>query len=133
MTLSTSVETKTVQIQSFVYLCTALLTALVGAIYEKFSHMVYSDFMLYAFAIPLICGTFLLTLFLFLPKWKRPSKLTLRFWASAVAVFTVGSLMQGVLEIYGTTNHLMKAYPIVGVAFVVLAVVCYLKTERVAQ
>lgn len=43
---------------SFIYLAAAIFCALFGAVYEFFSHGVFSFFMIYAFAIPLAAGTF---------------------------------------------------------------------------
>ena len=43
---------------SFIYLAAAIFCALFGAVYEFFSHGVFSFFMIYAFAIPLAAGAF---------------------------------------------------------------------------
>ena len=42
---------------ALLYLAAALFCALFGAVYERFSHEVYSFFMIYAFMIPLTLGT----------------------------------------------------------------------------
>lgn len=42
---------------AFVYLLVSLFCALFGAVYEVFSHEVYSFYMIYAFAFPLAGGT----------------------------------------------------------------------------
>lgn len=41
---------------SFIYLASAVFCALFGAVYEIFSHGVFSFFMIYAFAFPLVLG-----------------------------------------------------------------------------
>ena len=41
---------------SFIYLCVSLFLILFGAIYEYYSHGVYSYFMIYAFCLPLVFG-----------------------------------------------------------------------------
>ncbi len=41
---------------SFIYLAAAVFCALFGAVYEIFSHGVFSFFMIYAFAFPLVLG-----------------------------------------------------------------------------
>ena len=58
---------------AFKYLLATILCALIGAIYELFSHEVYAYGMLYAFAIPMIGG---LLPALLLLKWGGaiPSK-----------------------------------------------------------
>ena len=45
---------------------------------------------------------------------KYPNRVFLNLWNSAIAAFSVGSVFQGVLEIYGTTNSLSVVYPAVG-------------------
>ena len=90
----------------------AAFLALFGAVYEVFSHQVYSYFMLYAFAIPLALGA--LPYAVLLLKEKYPSKLFLNLWNTAIAALCVGSVFAGVLAIYGTTNSLVIVYPIAG-------------------
>ena len=89
------------------------ICALFGAVYEKFSFGVYSYYMIYAFLIHLILGTIPL---LSIATWgkKYPDNTALTAWNSGIAVLTVGCIVQGVLAIYGTTNHLMIVYPIAG-------------------
>ena len=41
---------------AFYHLLFAAVTALGGFVYEQFSHGVYSDFMVYAFLLPLVLG-----------------------------------------------------------------------------
>lgn len=89
-----------------------LFLVLFGAVYELFSHGVYSYFMLYAFVFPLVCGVTLYTVLLL--AGKPPRRAFLNLWNSAIAAFSVGSIFQGVLEIYGTTNALSAVYPICG-------------------
>lgn len=90
----------------------AAFLTLFGAIYEVFSHQVYSYFMLYAFAIPLMLGV--LPYAVLLLKEKYPSKLFLNLWNTAIATLSIGSVFAGVLAIYGTTNSLIVVYPIAG-------------------
>lgn len=89
-----------------------LFLALFGAIYETFSHGVFSFYMIYAFAFPLVLGVTLYLILLFVRKY--PNRVFLNLWNSAIAAFSVGSVFQGVLEIYGTTNSLSVVYPAVG-------------------
>lgn len=89
-----------------------LFLALFGAIYETFSHGVFSFYMIYAFAFPLVLGVTLYLVLLFVRKY--PNRVFLNLWNSAIAAFSVGSVFQGVLEIYGTTNSLSVVYPAAG-------------------
>ena len=86
--------------------------ALFGAVYELFSHEVYSYFMIYAFAIPLTLGVLIYALLLIFRKY--PGRAALNLWNSGIAAISVGCVFRGVLEIYGTTNSLCVVYPVSG-------------------
>ena len=86
--------------------------ALFGAVYEAFSHEVYSFCMIYAFAIPLILGVLTYTLLLIFKKY--PGRAAMNLWNSGIAALSVGCVFRGALEIYGTTNSLCIVYPISG-------------------
>jgi len=100
--------------------------ALFGAVYELFSHEVYSYFMIYAFAIPLVLGV-LPNLAAALFGWRAPGKIAANAWNSGVAALTVGCIFQGALEIYGTTNQLAIVYPVVAAALLVAGVVFHVR------
>lgn len=95
------------------YLCATVFCALFGAVYELFSHGVFSYFMIYAFSFPLLLGV--IPLFL-LQERGRPFPGTLGAFLihSGVAALTLGSIMRGILDIYGTTSPLLSAYWIAG-------------------
>ncbi len=93
-----------------------LFCALFAAVYESFSFGVYSYFMLFAFVIPLLGCSLPFSIISFRNK-DIPDIKVLRLWNSGIAALTVGSIMQGVIEIYGTTNHLIIIYAISGAAF----------------
>ena len=90
------------------YLLSALLCALFGAVYELFSHEVWSCFMICAFAIPLLLGA--LPFFLLRMRGKPFPGKTAELVHAGVAALTAGSILQGVLEIYGTSNPLTAVY-----------------------
>lgn len=89
-----------------------------GAVYELFSHGVYSYYMIYAFAIPLVMGVIPYTIMVIRPSCRRPA--SLRLYNSAIAAFTTGCMINGVLDIYGTTNGLVMVYPAAGVILLIL-------------
>ena len=95
------------------YLLAAVCCAAFGAIYECFSHGVYSVFMLGAFAFPLLLGALPFRL---LQKHGKPfpGKSAGDLICAGVATLTAGSIVQGVLKIYGTTNPLVTGYWIAG-------------------
>ncbi len=90
----------------------AIFLALFGAVYEAFSHEVYSYFMIYAFAVPLVLGVLVYTVLLL--GNRTPGKVFLNLWNSGIAALSVGFVFKGVLDIYGTTNSLVIIYPIAG-------------------
>ena len=81
--------------------------------------------MLYAFAFPLALGVLPLALILLL-RAPQPSRFVYRVSHAGIAALTVGSLVSGALEIYGTTNPLTAVYWIVGSALTLLGAVIYL-------
>ena len=111
MTLSTSdnpAEAKRYLAVIEAYLLAAVCCALFGAVYELFSHEVYSCFMIYAFAFPLLLGA--VPFFLMLKHEKRFPGKGADLVHAGVAAWTVGSILQGVLEIYGTSSPLTAFY-----------------------
>lgn len=109
-------------------LAVTLFLILFGAVYEAFSHGVYSYFMIYAFVIPLLMGV--IPYLVMLMKGKYPGKIFLNLWNSAIATLSVGSVFQGVLEIYGTTNSLAVVYPIAGGMLILISVICAVIRSR---
>lgn len=109
-----------------VYLLSALGCAAFGAVYEVFSHGVWSGYMVYAFVFPLTLGTlpFLHTV---MRRRPMPGLWALRLHHAGVAALTVGSIMEGVLAIYGTTNRLTAVYWIVGTALLLTSLLLRLR------
>jgi drug/metabolite transporter (DMT)-like permease len=91
-------------------LLTAIGCAAAGAVYEHFSFGVWSNFMGFAFLIPLLGGTLPGLLLERLPVRRRPGGPSRWLWGAGLTVLTAGSLFRGVLEIYGTTSHLCAVY-----------------------
>ena len=108
---------------ALIYTGFTCFTALFGAVYELFSHEVYSYFMIYAFAIPLVLGVLPCLILLYSETKKRPCEAACKAWNSGVATLTVGSLYKGVLDIYGTTNRLIYVYPAVGAVLIISGIV----------
>lgn len=102
---------------AFVYLLVSLLCAVFGAVYEVFSHGVWSGYMVYAFLFPLVGGA-LPFCHLALRGRSLPPRWTRNFHHAGIATLTVGSFFEGVLAIYGTTNRLTIVYWIAGAALV---------------
>ena len=110
---------------SLIYLLVAIFSALFGIIYEQFSHGVYSGYMIFAFAFPLIGGTLPFAALSLFAHGLLPGRLPRFLYNAGIAALTVGSMMKGVLEIYGTTNDLLKIYRFAGFGFVGIGLIIY--------
>lgn len=110
---------------AFVYFLIALFCALFGAVYEVFSHEVYSFYMIYAFAFPLVGGTLPFWLLARNGRGKYPGMVACNLYHSGIATLTVGSMIRGVLDIYGTTNKLSGYYFSVGGLLVIIGVILF--------
>ncbi len=110
---------------SLIYLLVAIFCALFGIIYEQFSHGVYSGYMIFAFAFPLIGGTLPFAALSLFAHGLLPGRLPRFLYNAGIAALTVGSMMKGVLEIYGTTNDLLKIYRFAGFGFVGIGLIIY--------
>lgn len=111
------------------YFAAAMVIAVAAAVYGLFSHGVYSYYMTYAFMIPLLAGA-LPHLLTALKGSDQKTMLTglNDIQLAFVATLTAGSLLKGVLDIYGTTNRLLIAYPVL--AALILAIVIAAKIRN---
>ena len=108
MTLFISENNKSVVLKKLIlYIGITAFIALFGIIYEQFSHGVNSNYMWFAWIRPLIAGVGVYLLLYLLPIKKVPGTLTECVYNFGVAMFTVHSIILGVLEIYGKTNSRM--------------------------
>ena len=105
-----------------------IFLALFGAIYELFSHGVYSYHMIYAFGFPLILGVLLYAVLIL--KGKYPRRSFLNVWNTAIATFSLGSVFEGVLEIYGTSNPLVIVYPVAGGILLIIGLIMLARQIR---
>ena len=102
----------------------SVLVLIFGAVYEHFSYGVYSVYMIYAFAIPLLLGVLPFAVMLRFGKRFRLRQSGLKLYHFGIATLTVGSLVKGVLEIYGTTNSLTAFYWMSGALLVLAGLLC---------
>jgi peptidoglycan/LPS O-acetylase OafA/YrhL len=120
------------------YLIAAAAAAAAGAVYELFSHGVYSYYMIYAFMVPLVGGAIpCLVTAAKAGKKRRPrdaeATISAKLQLAAVATLTAGSFMRGVLEIYGTTNKLTVIYAAAGLALATAALLSFAADRRGLQ
>lgn len=95
----------------------AVFCAIFAAIYEHFSHRVYSPYMICAFLFPVCLGIVpdLIRLKLckspqYLQKAGQIYEISLVMQQCGIYTFAVGSIFRGILDIYGTTNALSAVY-----------------------
>ncbi len=110
---------------SLIFLCVTLFCGLFSAVYEHFSHGVYSNYMVYLFMFPFFGGLVPYALFGLVPKIKCPSPASARIFNSGVAALAVGSCIKGVLDIYGTSSSYQPIYWVLGVMLVSFGVVMF--------
>lgn len=101
---------------SFTPIWISLGLGIFSAIYIRYSHGVSSPYMLFLFAIPLAGA-----LLQFLAGLYDASSLTRFSLHAATATFGVGSLLQGVVEIYGTQSPLIAGFGWLGLAWLGVA------------
>lgn len=114
-------STSDIKKQALRYLLFSIFLIIFGTVYEQFSHGVNSNYMIYAFLIPLIFG-FGSSIII----KKHPSKLSNILYSLGVITLTFGSLFKGVLDIYGTTNKLIIVYPIFGFSLMIGGIIVYI-------
>ena len=107
------------------YLLISVLCALFGAVYEVFSHGVYSFYMLYAFGFPLLGGALPFLMLCTFGRGVYPGSVPRNLYHSGIATLTAGSIVRGILDIYGTTNRLAQVYWYVGGALLLGGVVAF--------
>lgn len=111
------------------YLIAAVVSGAFSQIYEHFSHGVYSPFMVGLFAWPLVLGA-LPALIFWILDLRGPDPLVRQLWGCSVLTLTLGSLVAGVMEIYGSTSAFTPVYWVLGLALGAAACVAALRDGR---
>ena len=98
-----------------------LLCMIFTLIYEQFSHGAFSTHMRCMFLFPLLgCG--LLSLIGYLtPLCGFADRWALNFWNTAMAVFTLGCLFRGIVNISGRFTKTDRVYWAVGILLILMA------------
>ena len=120
MFISEKIKTKTLR-SLYIYIGITIFIGLFGAVYEVFSHNVFSPAMYLAWLIPCFLGVGVYLALAFAPIDKVPGTLVECIYNFGVAMLTVRSIFIGVIEIYGTTNKAMLAtYTALSIIFLVV-------------
>ena len=109
-----------------IYLAAALFTAVLGHVYEHFSHGVYARGMFWAFLIPLIGGAALFGALSLIRPDAAPRGMEAALYHSGLCTLTVGSLFKGALDIYGTESGLSVVYTAAGVILISACAILYI-------
>ena len=108
---------------ALVYFISSVVTVVFSIVYSFFSHEVYSDYLTYAFLYPLIGGA---VLYLFISKINIFKKWPYNFYNAGIATITTGSILAGINEIAGADTLYFMWFYLVGIIFIVLALVLIL-------
>ena len=112
------------------YIIISLFFLAFSLVYEYYSHNIYSYYMLSSFIYPLIMGVIVYTLIYKTKVNEKISILGVSIYNSSILTLTLGSVMKGVLEIYGTTNQLVSCYSILGMALLIISLfIIFLKAK----
>ena len=126
MFISEKIKTKTLR-SLYIYIGITIFIGLFGAVYEVFSHNVFSPAMYLAWLIPCFLGVGVYLALVFTPIDKVPGTLVECIYNFGVAMLTVRSIFIGVIEIYGTTNKAMLAtYTVLSIVFLVVGGSAYI-------
>ena len=106
------------------YFILTIVCLVFATIYEIFSHGVYSPYMMFSCLIPFIFGV-LINLILKNSEDFRPSVISNDIYKTSLLTFTLGSIMKGVLEIYGTTSKFLIVYLIMGMILLIISLILY--------
>lgn len=116
---------KAMIVRAFKCLIIAVVCGIFSAVYEHFSHGVYSGYMVYLFAFPLAAGAAAFSVSM-IRKAPYPPTAVRNLWYSGISTLAVGSCLRGVFDIYGTTAPLVGIYWIVGCVLTAVSAAIYL-------
>lgn len=109
------------------YIGFTLFCGLFSSVYEYFGHGVYSNYMVFLFIFPLLGGALPYYLIGKINAMVFPDRVSMNIYNSGVATLAVGSCLEGVLQIYGTSSGLVNAYWITGLAMSLLGLGMYIR------
>ena len=105
-----------------VYIFTTLFCIVFNYVYSLFGHGVSSPFMSYAFVFSLMLGV---GGFLAVGWLNVANRMAFNLYNAGIATLTVGSLLQGIIDIAGADTAYPVYYFLVGSVFVVVGGLMY--------
>lgn len=112
--------------QAIIYIAVSLFCGLFSAVYEHFSHKIYSDYMIWLFAFPAFLGALPYIGISLSERLPMPSRQAAGAWDCGIMTLTLGSCVRGVLDIYGTSASLTAVYFPTGLALLAAGLLLYL-------
>ena len=108
------------------YAVESIVVLIIGAVYELFSHQVYSPFMYLMFMIPLLLGVLPNLVARILDKSFITSKDARATYKLGILTLIFGSFLKGVLDIYGTSS----VYPVLYLPAAIVLIIVALGLEN---
>ena len=133
-TLAIKNQRHSFQKTAFIYLIIAIFCVVFTTIYEQFSYGEHSLLMRRMFLFPLIGGTFLFLFLSFMKKNISIPPISRNLYHSAIALFTNGCLVTGIITISGRFTDYDTIYWTLGSCFLFVSIVyCFLSNLRIAR
>ncbi len=104
------------------YLFTTLFCIALNYVYSLFGHGVSSPFMSYAFVFSLVLGV---VGFILLGWLDLDNRVAFNLYNAGIATLTVGSILQGIIDIAGADTTYPVFYFFIGTVFVVVGGLMY--------
>lgn len=111
-----------------VYLIISIICGIFSAIYEYFSHGVFSIYMVAPGVVLFILG------FILVPLLRKLfDRISFNLYNSFLACLLTGSYIKGILDIYGTTNDLIYIYLVADIVFFLLTIIFMIRGRIVHE
>lgn len=120
-----TLDTKKIRI---VYLIISIICGIFSAVYEYFSHGVFSIYMVLPGVVLFVLGFILVPLLN-----KLFDRISFNLYNSFLACLLTGSYIKGILDIYGTTNDLIYVYFIADIVFLLLTIIFMIRGRIVHE
>lgn len=111
------------------YVIATVFCAVLSAVYEALSHGVYSPFMVFLFLIPFLLGVLPFGILKIGQRIKNMEPAAKNLWNAGVATLAAGSLIRGIVDIYGTTTPFAAVYLTVGLFFLAASAGLFLAAQ----
>lgn len=114
---------------AIIFLAVSVFCIVFNKIYAVFGHGVSSDSMTFMFLYPLLCGALPFLLIWFAgpqPDTVAFYRFSYNIFNSGIALLTVGSLLNGIFEIAGTSSVYLIVFTVFGWTFLSVGIIVYM-------